>query len=188
MAEKPSTRVVTNPVRLSYVHLFEPYSSDPENAAVYSVTILIPKDDKDTYNKIKKAQKAALDAAIEKGTLKTPKGIKYTMHDGDDEENYDHEKNPEYAGNWVMALRSRQRPGVVDKNLDPITDPELVYSGCWARVSMNFFGYANSGNKGISAGINNVMKVRDDDSLTGRTSAAEDFEDFAGDDVDDEVL
>ena len=49
MATKTNPKkVVTGKVRLSYVHLFEPYSNDPEKEARYSVTILIPKKDKAT--------------------------------------------------------------------------------------------------------------------------------------------
>jgi len=178
-AQKSPTRIVTDKVRLSYAHLFEPFTNDPEKEARYSVTILIPKSDKATLKKIEDAQ----DAAREEGKTKTfggkiPASLKYTLHDGDEEA--DLERNPEYAGHMYMAMSSKQRPGVVDADLNPILDSTQVYSGCYARVSINAFSYSNSGNKGISFGLNNVQFLEDGEPLGGRTRAEDDFADDSG--------
>lgn len=175
-AQKSHTRVVTGKVRLSYVHIFEPYTNDPEKEARYSVTILIPKSDKATLDKINKA----IEAAKEDGKTKTfggkiPGNLKLTLHDGDEEA--DLERNPEYAGHMYMAMSSKTRPGVVDVDLNPILDSTQVYSGCYARVSINAFPYSNSGNKGISFGLNNVQFLEDGEPLGGRTRAEDDFAD-----------
>jgi hypothetical protein len=171
---KSPTRVVTGKVRLSYVHLFEPYSNSPEQEAKYSTTILIPKSDTVTLDKIRAAQAAA----AEDGKTKTfggrvPTNLKTTLHDGDEEA--DLERNPEYAGHYYMAMSSKTRPGVVDADLQPVLDPTAVYSGCYARVSINAFPYSNSGNKGISFGLNNVQFLEDGPALGGRTRAEDDF-------------
>jgi len=180
VAVKSPTRVVTGKVRLSYVHLFEPYSNNPEQDAKYSVTILIPKSDTVTLDKIAKAQAAA----AEDGKAKTfggriPTNLKTTLHDGDEEADLD--RNPEYAGHYYMAMSSKSRPGVVDADLQPVLDPAQVYSGCYARVSINAFPYSNSGNKGISFGLNNVQFLEDGEPLGGRTRAEDDFSDDAAD-------
>lgn len=176
-AEKSPTRVVTGKVRLSYAHLFEPYSNDGDPSdAKYSVTILIPKSDKVTLKKIA----AAIEAAKEEGKTKTfggrvPSNLRTTLHDGDEEA--DLERNPEYEGHMYMSVSSKQRPGVVDRDLDPILDSTQVYSGCYARVSIRSFSYSNSGNKGISFGLNNVQFLEDGEPLGGRTRAEDDFAD-----------
>jgi hypothetical protein len=174
MPEKSPTRVVTGKVRLSYVHIFEPYTNDPEKEARYSVTILIPKSDKTTLGKLDRA----IEAAKEDGKTKTfggkvPANLKLTLHDGDEEA--DLERNPEYAGHMYMAMSSKTRPGVVDQDLNPILDSTQVYSGCYARVSINAFPYSNSGNKGISFGLNNIQFLEDGEPLGGRTRAEDDF-------------
>lgn len=174
MPEKSTTRVVTDKVRLSYVHLFEPYTNDPDKEPRYSVTILIPKTDKVTLGKIEKA----IAAAKEEGKTKTfggklPANLKTTLHDGDEEA--DLERNPEYAGHMYMAMSSKQRPGVVDLDLNPILDSTQVYSGCYARVAINAFPYSNSGNKGVSFGLNNVQFIEDGEPLGGRTRPEDDF-------------
>lgn len=75
---------------------------------------------------------------------------------------------------------------MVDKNVQPILDQSEVYSGCYGRISVNFYGFSSNGNKGIAAGLGNIQKLRDGESLGGRTNAADDFdavaaeEDFLG--------
>ena len=180
MADKPNlTRVVTGKVRLSYVHLFEAYTSDPEEQeAKYSVTILIPKKDKATLKKIADAIEAAkAEGKSKKWDGKIPPNFKTTLHDGD--EDADLERNPEYAGHMYMAMSSKQRPGVVDTDLNPILDSTAVYSGCYGRVSINAYPYSAKGNKGVSFGLNNVQFLEDGEPLGGRTRAEDDFSDDA---------
>lgn len=178
MSKTPApTRVVTGKVRLSYVHIFEPYTSDPdEQEARYSVTILIPKRDKTTLSKIRDAIEAAKEEGKKsKWDGKIPPNFKTTLHDGDEEA--DLEKNPEYAGHMYMAMSSKQRPGVVDEDLNPILDSTQVYSGCYGRVSINAYPYSQKGNKGVSFGLNNVQFLEDGEPLGGRTRAEDDFAD-----------
>jgi hypothetical protein len=55
---------------------------------------------------------------------------------------------------------------------------EDFYSGCWGAVTLNFFPYDSKGNKGVGAGLNNVIKTRDDERLSGGSSADADFGDM----------
>lgn len=174
MAEKSPTRVVTGKVRLSYVHLFEPYTSDPDQEAKFSTTILIPKSDKATMAKLRAAEEAAKEIGkSSKWDGKIPGNLSSIIHDGDEEA--DLERNPEYAGHYYMAMSSKQRPGVVDQNLNAILDSTQVYSGCYARVSINAFPYNAKGKKGVSFGLNNVQFLEDGEPLGGRTRAEDDF-------------
>jgi hypothetical protein len=181
--KKDPAKVVTGKVRLSYVHLFEPFANDPEQEPKYSVTILIPKSDEPTMDKVY----AAIEAAKEEGRAKKfggriPGNLTLTLHDGDDEA--DLERNPEYAGHMYMAMSSKTRPGVVDMDLNPILDATQVYSGCYARVAIKAFPFSSNGNKGISFGLNNVQFIADGDPLGGITRAEDDFSDDFADDGD----
>ena len=174
MAKSP-TKVVTGKVRLTYVHLFEPWSMDvTKQEPKYSVCILIPKSDTKTIAALRQAEKAAADAGIAKFGGTKPKNLKLIIHDGDTDAELD--KNPERAGHWYMSVSAKQRPGVVDRNVQPIIEPSDIYSGCYGRVSLNAYAYSVNGNKGISFGLNNVQKLEDGDPLGNITLPEDDFD------------
>jgi hypothetical protein len=90
---------------------------------------------------------------------------------------------------WFMNCSSSQdyKPGVAvleNGQIVDALDSDDFYSGCYGCVSLNFFAYNASGNQGIGAGLNNVIKTRDGEKLAGGHSAAEDFADLAGEVAD----
>ena len=56
--------------------------------------------------------------------------------------------------------------------IQPVTGPAEVYSGCYAKVTGNMFGYAVNGNNGIAAGLNNILFVRGGEPLGGSAPSA----------------
>lgn len=168
-----ATTITTGEVRLSYEHLIEPYSMDGDpTKAKYSVTLLIPKSDTATKARID----AAIQAAIQEGQTGKWGGAKVLqpaipIHDGDGIRQNGEAFGPECAGHWVMTASSKQRQEIVDTGLNPILDPTQVYSGMYARVCINFFAYANSGKRGVGAGLGPVQKTRDGEPLGGRITA-----------------
>lgn len=181
-----TTKVVTGKVRLSYCHLFEAHSSFEGNDPKFSTVILVPKSDKKTIRAIKAAQQAALEnGKSSKFNGSIPKNWKNTFRDGDEEA--DLEKNPEYEGHYFMTVSNNTRPGIVDAQVRPILDQTEVYSGCYARVSLNAFPFSASGNKGVSFGLNHVQKVADGEPFGSFTKAEDDFEALEeDDDLDDD--
>lgn len=170
------TRVVTGEVRLSYAHLFESQSIQGSKPK-YSVSLIIPKSDRETISKIERA----IEAGIGKFGGKRPNkaALKLPLRDGDTERD-----DEAYAGCLFVNANSTLPPEVVDQDLNPVLSPAEVYSGCYARVSLNFYAFNTNGNRGIACGLGNVQKLRDGEPLGGgRTSAADDFAAFsAGDD------
>lgn len=171
------TKVVTGKVRLSYVHVFEPHSFPEKQEKKYSVCVLIPKSDKTTLQKIKSAIEAAEEAGSEKFGAKWAKATHYIpLRDGDAELEEEKKDGDEYKGHYFINVSSKIKPGVVDSQVQPILDSTEVYSGCYGRVSINFYPYDTAGNKGIGAGLNNVQKLADGEFLGGRSRAEDDFE------------
>jgi hypothetical protein len=165
-----STKVITGKVRFSYANVFEPKSingSDPK----YSVSLIIPKKDTATLDKIK----AAIQLAEEEGKAKlgtiVRKTFKTPLRDGDDERPDDEA----YKGCMFVNANSANRPGLVDVNTNPIITREEFYSGCYGRASVNFYAFNTAGNKGIACGLNNLQKLEDGERLSGGASAEEDF-------------
>lgn len=184
--QKP-TKVVTGEVRLAYANLLTPRASFEGQDPKYSAVLLIPKTDTKTVNAIKRAIKAAAEEGAGKVFGgKIPKNLKTTLRDGDEEA--DLERNPEYEGHMFMNVSSKTRPGIVDRGLNTIIEPDEVYSGMYARVSINAFAYSYSGSKGISFGLNNVQKVRDGERFAGASKAEDDFDALDDDFEDDNDL
>lgn len=132
--------------------------------------------------KIKRAIEQAKKDSVSKWGGKVPANLKLPLRDGD----IDRSEDEAYADSYFFNANSRQAPQVVDKNVQPILDQSEVYSGCYGRISVNFYGFNNNGNRGIAAGLGNIQKLRDGESLGGRSNADEDFdaiadeEDFLG--------
>jgi len=179
MSNHDLKRVVTGRVRLSYVHLFTPFANQPGAEPKYSVTLLIPKSDIATKQRIDAAIQAAIDEGISArwGGVRPPQ-IAIPIYDGDGVRPSDGMPfGEECKGHWVMTASSKQKPEVVDVNLNPIIDQTQIYSGIYGRVSIRFFAYNAAGKKGIGCGLGNVQKLEDGEPLGGRTSAASDFGD-----------
>lgn len=177
-----STKVITGKVRFSYVNIFKSRAFQAGQDAKFSVCLLIPKEDKKTI----KAIRAAVDEAIQEGinskwSGKKPANLKLPLRDGDAERA---DEAPEYEGMYFLNCNSSQKPGIVDKDLNKILDPDEVYSGCWGRASINFYPFNSNGNKGVGVGLNNIQKLKDDDRLGAALASAE--SDFGGDDYEDE--
>lgn len=174
MANNNPAHIVLTNVRLSYVHLDQPYSQnggDPK----YSAVVLVPKAPADNRAKIDAAIRAATEKAREKYGAAFPVQPKISVHDGDGVRPSDGQPfGPECKGCWVFTASSKQRPGVVDINLQQIMDSTQLYSGMYANVGVTFFGYNAPQNKGIGVGLENVQKIADGDPLGGGRAAAED--------------
>ncbi|MBD2861627.1 DUF2815 family protein [Paenibacillus oceani] len=182
--DNQATKVITGKVRLSYCNIFEARADD-QGVEKYSTAILIPKSDKDTLRKIKAAVDAAKELGKSKWGGKIPANCKTPLRDGDEERPDDEV----YAGHYFLNATSKNKPGIakpIGKSADgktkfqEITDTTEVYSGCYAKVSLNFYPFDAKGNRGVAAGLNNVVKVQDGDFLGGRSNVNDDFaeEDF----------
>lgn len=182
MAKNRRTKVVTGTVRLSYANVWEPKSING-GTEKYSVSLIIPKSDKKTLAAID----AAVDAAIEEGIAKfggkkpNKAAIKLPLRDGDTERD-----DEAYADSYFINANSLTPPQIVDQNVNPIMTRSEIYSGVYARVSINFYAFNSNGNKGVACGLGNIQTVRDGQPPGNRSTAEDDF--TALDDADDDFL
>ena len=170
------TKVITGVnTRWSYVNAWEAKSING-GAPKFSVSLIIPKSDTKTIEKIQ----AAIQAAYEEGQGKL-KGngksvpalsvLKTPLRDGDAERPDDEA----YADAYFINANSATAPGIVDADRNPILDRSEVYSGVYGRASINFYAFNSNGNKGIACGLNNLQKIRDGEPLGGKSRAEDDF-------------
>ena len=180
------TKVITGPeTRWSYANVWEPKSINGGQPK-YSISLIIPKSDQRTIDKIQAAIQAAYDEGQSKlkgngksvpalSVLKTP------LRDGDTERPDDEA----YMDSYFINANSSTAPGIVDADRQTIIDHSEVYSGVYGRASINFYAFNSNGNKGIACGLNNLQKIKDGEPLGGKSRAEDDFatedeEDFLG--------
>lgn len=182
-----STKVVTGKVRFSYVHVFEPQQRNNDEEPKYSVTLLIPKSDEVTVKKIVEAiAEAAAQYREKNGASSLPQKPTTTLHDGDGLRDGGDPYGQECRGCYVMTVSSKRKPVIVDSFRNQITDPDEIYSGCYGRASINFYGYNSHGKKGISAGLLSLQKLSDGEPL-GMTGSADDFDDDFRDTTQEDI-
>lgn len=180
------TQITTGKVRFSYVSAFEPKLMPDGQSEKYSVTLLIPKTDKQTLAKIDAAIEAAkANFKQKKPGKKLPANMPTTLHDGDGIKDNGDEYGPECKGNMVITVSSKNKPVIVYADKTPMTEQTELYSGCYGRAVINFYVYDTAGKIGVSAGLNGLMKLEDGEPLAGGivTDADwdEDYEEVDGD-------
>lgn len=184
-----STKVITGKVRFSFCHIFEPQPPLNGGEPKYSVTLLIPKSDTVTLGKIKEAMAEARENFCKKnGANALPAKPVNTLHDGDGVRDSGDPYGPECKGCYVITVSNKQKPVIVDNFRNPITDPAEVYSGCYGRAAINFYGYSQAGKKGISASLLSIQKLHDGEPF-GTVGSADDFDDdYADGGADDDFM
>ena len=176
------SRLVLKNVRGSFVWVRKPHDRRNGKEPRYEMQIIMAKDHPQTKE---------LDAAVKAMAAEHPKtkGIKLSMlklipRDGDTERD-----NEEYEGNYFFNTSAdiEHKPEIVNRQGTEPTEEELdrmCYSGCYFNVSVQLFGYDTDGNKGVSAGLRNVMLWKRGRRLDGGVSAASEFKDMVTEETD----
>lgn len=183
----PASKVLIKGARLSYANIFVARAMNVGQDEKYSVSILISKTDTSAITAVKKAIAAAVEEGkAKKFNGKIPANLKLPLRDGDE----DRPDDPNYAGHYFINANSTRKPDVLVKHNGSLSlaTEEDVYSGCYAAVTVNFYAYDRNGNRGIAAGLGNILKQRDGERLSGGSNGQEDFGDVDIETADDEAL
>ena len=170
------TKVITGPkTRWSYANVWDAKSING-GAPKYSVSLIIPKSDTKTVEKIQTAIKAAYEEGQSKlkGNGKSVPAlsvIKTPLRDGDAERPDDEA----YKNSYFINANSATAPGIVDADRNPILERSEVYSGVYGRASISLYAFNSNGNRGIACGLNNLQKLSDGEPLGGKSRAEDDF-------------
>jgi hypothetical protein len=172
--------IVLGPVRLSYIALLEPKPDDRGNMK-YGCQVIIDKKDKKNLKILNDAIQQAFTEGKQMLGVKSDKmpaasaSFKICLRDGD----VDKPDDENLEGKMFFNANSNSKPQVVGR--DPrelLVDPNEIYSGMWANISLTVKAFTADGNKskGITAYLGNVQKVKDDTRFDGRKSASQEFE------------
>lgn len=166
------TKAITGPeTRWSYVNVWEPKSING-GTPKYSVSLIIPKSDTKTVDKVEAAYEEGHGKLKGNGkSVPALKAIKTPLRDGD----VGRPDDPAYADGYFVNANSATAPGIMDANCDPVITRSEVYSGVYGRASINFYAFSVNGNRGIACGLNNLQLIRAGDSLGSKASAESDY-------------
>ena len=171
------TKVITGKrTRWSYANVWTPKAPNEGATPKFSVSLIIPKSDTVTIEKIKNAIEAAYkegESRLKGNGRSVPslQAIHTPLRDGDIERPDDEA----YHNSYFVNANSATAPGIVDADCNPILDHKEVYSGVYGRASINFYAYNNNGAKGIAVGLNNLQKISDGTPLGSKSTPESDF-------------
>ena len=166
---------ITPEFRAAFISVFKATSMKNADGSVnkpkFSIRAAFP-----PTAKLDALKKEAEMAAREKWGDKIPKTLRSPFRTNEELEN----PIVGIGDDWIImsfSANEDRRPGIVDSKLQDIIDDADVYSGAWYRAQVRAFAYESAGNKGVSFGLQNVQKLRDDDPLgNGRIPASKAFE------------
>jgi hypothetical protein len=174
------TRLITPPLRASYPKLFEPEIND-QGKKVWSVALLV-EDTPSGREFLAQAEKLAEETGRAKfgdrfDKLRKSPAFKWAVrYDVDKYENLE----PKVIA-FVNARSYDTPPGVVSIYAGPdgkaakITDPALIYPGCYLKASIHCYATDRSDSKSVSFGLGNVQKFKDGDRIDSRVNAEDEF-------------
>lgn len=164
-------KVLTPSGRVSFPNVFKAKSNFINQDPKYSVQLLFPKS-----ADLTELKKLVLEVTKKRFGEKAdwPANLRLPFKNGDDKNLAD------YKGMTVIEARSKQKPGLVGKDLQEIIDPADFYPGCWARATLVCYAYPQPGVKGITPGVafglQNLQKTKDDVAFSGKSNPSDDFE------------
>lgn len=187
--EKEKVFYLSPIIRVSYCNVWKPR----DEKGVYDITGIMdmPKDlsekDKKRWNRLKELLLEAKQEAFPKvkGAIGCPiRTVKGYKTDEFFSKPLDGDKNPEYVDKIIIRATSYGRqPEIIGPDKEEIIEKGEFYSGCYAILSLTAFSYETEGNKGISFGVQHIMKVKDGQPFVGSAGrAAEHFEEIEADD------
>lgn len=165
MAKKKEVQFMITPeFRVSYPNVFKPRAVNQGDTPYFSVAMLFPKS-----TDISELKKLCKKAVHDRWGAAVPQGLVSPFKDGDKK------GDPNYVGMISVNAKSEYRPGVVGLDSKTyINDASVFYPGCWAKAQVNAYTWDNMGRKGVSIGLNNLQKTKDDEALGASRMKAED--------------
>ena len=153
-------------VRLSFPDLYNKSSYNGKEGK-YGATLLLDKNDEDTYEAITEAIQEALTEA----KVKIPRD-KWFLKDGDESE-YDG-----YGDHWSIKATNNSRPTLVDaKAVQSTLEDALFYPGCYVNAQIGVWIQNNSYGKRVNANLYGVQFYKDGADFSGgaKVSSVDDF-------------
>lgn len=152
-AIKNKESVLTKLLRAIYINILDTKNGETKNN--YYMTLLIPKDDKETLDQLQQAVQAAIH---KKWKDNAPELIDGSLKDGDGPKDTGGFYPGYCKGHYLLKVTSRTAPDVVDMRKQPITDPEQLDFKSLYRVLIRAYAVSNEDRNAVYFGLNAVQK------------------------------
>ena len=166
--------LITPECTLSYPALFQPRLARGAQKAKYQAALIFDPGT-DLSELLQAVQAAAADRWGPDGVRALQTGqLKWPIRRG--------EEKGLPPGTLFINARSDYQPGCVSRYRGPdgrpaiITDPGQLYPGARVRADINAYPFDNSGNRGVTWGLNGIQKMGDGPRLDNRRNAQDQFE------------
>ena len=184
MAKDKFPRIVTPEFRAIYVWTEKPQPPLQEGQeAKYKVGMMFDKKNKKVIAGLKEIIATADGLLKERFPKLKAKQFQAWLRNGNTDDTLS--ENPLFKGMYYAQAKTKDAPGIVDKHRKLIVDPDEFYAGCYAIASCAMFTYDKAGNKGAGLLLNNLMKLRDGDRISGKPDPESDFEEVEVPEDDD---
>jgi len=160
------------PFRMSYQHVIEPWTNDPEKLARYSLqAIFDKKKDKAEIERIRERITAIGEEAFGAKFSQLCKSgkLRCVLRNGD----LEFEDDPTYQGkvffNAVGASEGKKPPPIIDnfkrdmRTLDNLED--IFFSGVYVKAAVRFYPYDQQGGKGVACYLQAVQYLKTGEQL-----------------------
>ena len=165
------TKRIVIPCRFAYLHCWNPVEQY-NGVQKYTIAAVIDKSDQPTVDVVREAIDYVRDNSTQLWGGRIPVNLRIPLHDGDDER----PDSVAFRNCVYINAKSKEAPQIVDWQVQPITDQEEVYSGCYGKVSLTLYGYNTGGSKGIAAWLGNIQKLGDGEKFARRVNARDEFQ------------
>lgn len=186
MADKKERKSLITPRGiLCFPSLFKPSAYEEGREPDFQMLLVMEKDKVRDDPAWKALRTAVVEAARAKfgdkaaAMMKAGK-LRMPWRPGEDYETYG---DPFNSKTVMIKLKSNTKPGLVTHDLEPITDEDELYAGCYVRASYAPYAYDQKGGKGVTLLLNNVQKLGNGKRLSGRRPARDEFEAVEAEDV-----
>ncbi len=185
--QKDLCRLITCEFRVSYPHLFVPQAPPGSDKKKFSITMLLDKT-KDMTGLSPEGEPRTFQNIMTRAKLNFlgpkvdwPEGIVSPWIDGD-VPNKKGEVREGYAGCRILTAKANvdQRPSVVGPDMEPITDANLLYPGCYARAYIQAYVHEYMGTIRVLLSLDHVQKIRDGKSFGGKKPVEQVFRPIVG--------
>lgn len=159
--------------RLSFPHLFKPQPPmEAGGKEKFTATLLFP-----VGADLSVLKQAAAECAIEKWPNAGKPGGP-TLHTPFRKQDEKVQFAGYEVGGFFIVASGERKPPVVDAKTLPIVEEKSVYPGMWVMATLRAFAFDAKMKKGVSFGLQSIMKIADDVELGG--GGSDPTKDFAG--------